>query len=371
MTNKFNRGTATLLMIGTIFLSGISGFTGAYLSNNFKTETTSSIATTLSTSSTLSNIALTSTNKNSGESLSVAGIASHALDSVVEITTETVSTGARMKQYVSEGAGSGVIISKDGYIVTNHHVIDGASKISVKTTDKKSYTATLIGKDAKTDIAVIKIKADNLQPAVYGDSSSLVVGELAVAIGNPLGELGGTVTEGIISALNRDIVIDGETMNLLQTSAAINPGNSGGGLFNEHGELIGIVNAKSSGSGIEGLGFAIPINTAIQVINDIIDFGYVQGRIDTGLKLLDISDAQTARIYRVQTTGLYIQQVSDNSSEFKAGDRIISVEGIQVNNFAKFKEIIDKHKVGDTLSTVVNRGRSNFQINLTLKQSIS
>lgn len=234
---------------------------------------------------------------------------------------------------------------------------------------KKSYTATLIGRDAKTDLAVIKIEAEDLQPALYGDSSALVVGELAVAIGNPLGELGGTVTEGIISALNRDILIDGETMNLLQTSAAINPGNSGGGLFNEYGELIGVVNAKSSGSGIEGLGFAIPINTAIQVIDDIINFGYVQGRIDTGLTLLDISDAQTARMYRLQATGLYVQQVNSNSSGFKSGDRIVSVEGIEVNNSAEFKQILDKYKVGDTLSVVVNRVNSNMQINLTLKQS--
>ncbi|WP_243154785.1 S1C family serine protease [Clostridium thermarum] len=224
----------------------------------------------------------------------------------MEITTETVSTNSRMRQYISEGAGSGVIVSKDGYIVTNNHVIDGASKITVKTTDKKSYTAKLIGKDVKTDLAVLKIEDSDLTTAVYGDSSKLVVGELAVAIGNPLGELGGTVTEGIISALNRDVVIDGQTMNLLQTSAAINPGNSGGGLFNEYGELIGIVNAKSSGSGIEGLGFAIRINTVIDIVDSIIDYGYVQGRIDTGLNLIDILDSQTARRYRVQSTGVYI-----------------------------------------------------------------
>lgn len=363
MANKFNKSTIALLMAGTISLSGAAGFTGAYFADNLKTEAAAP------TERAISNITLTSTNKGSVKTLSVAEIAGYAADSVVEITTETVSTGSKMRQYVSEGAGSGVIISKDGYIVTNNHVIDGASKITVTTTDEKSYTATLIGRDAKTDLAVIKIEAEDLQPALYGDSSALVVGELAVAIGNPLGELGGTVTEGIISALNRDILIDGETMNLLQTSAAINPGNSGGGLFNEYGELIGVVNAKSSGSGIEGLGFAIPINTAIQVIDDIINFGYVQGRIDTGLTLLDISDAQTARMYRLQATGLYVQQVNSNSSGFKSGDRIVSVEGIEVNNSAEFKQILDKYKVGDTLSVVVNRANSSMQINLTLKQS--
>lgn len=389
MGSKITRGTSALLMIGTISLSGVAGFTGTYLANNLKGEavtppasyiTSNSLVSTETSSSTVSsatekttkdNITLTATNKASGTTLSIREIAELTVDSVVEITTETVSTSSRMRQYVSEGAGSGVIISKDGYIVTNNHVIDGASKITVKTSDKKSYTATLIGKDSKTDLAVLKIDATDLKAATYGDSSKLVVGELAVAIGNPLGELGGTVTEGIISALNRDVTIDGQTMNLLQTSAAINPGNSGGGLFNEYGELIGVVNAKSSGSDIEGLGFAIPVNTVMETIDSIIKYGYVQGRIETGLTLLDILDTQTARRYGVPSLGVYVQEVTDNSSKLKAVDRIVSVDGTQINDSSEFKQIIEKHKVGDTLSITVSRAGSSLQVKLTLKQANS
>lgn len=196
-------------------------------------------------------------------------------DSIVEVYTETVVNGGRFGQYIVEGAGSGVIISADGYIVTNNHVIDGTEKITVRLKNGTEYEATLIGRDSKTDIAVLKINEKDLKPVVFGDSDELVVGELAVAIGNPLGMLGGTVTDGIISALSRNIDIDGQMMNLLQMSAAVNPGNSGGGLFNRYGELVGIVNAKASGYDIEGLGFAIPINIVKSVIDDLIKYSYV------------------------------------------------------------------------------------------------
>ena len=200
-------------------------------------------------------------------------------------------------------------------------MVDGANKISVRLKSGTTYSAALVGTDAKTDIAVVKIGASGLQPAVFGDSSKLQVGELAVAIGNPLGQLGGTVTDGIISALDREIDLGDVTMNLLQTNAAINPGNSGGGLFNGKGELIGIVNAKSSGSNIEGLGFAIPINDVKTVISDLMKYGYVQGRIDLGMSFINIPNAQTAMMYRVQQTGLYVQTVTDGSNAASAGFR--------------------------------------------------
>ncbi|MBR5011662.1 MAG: trypsin-like peptidase domain-containing protein, partial [Clostridia bacterium] len=212
--------------------------------------------------------------------LTVGEVADAARDSVVEITTEAVSTGSFMMQYVAEGAGSGVIMTQDGYIATNHHVIDGATAISVRTTDGKSYKAKLIGSDAKTDLAVIKIEATGLKSAIVGDFDNCKLGDTVVAIGNPLGQLGGTVTDGIISALDREITIDENIMTLIQTNTAINPGNSGGGLFNTSGQLIGIVNAKSSGEDVEGLGFAIPIDLASAVITDLIEHGYVTGRVD-------------------------------------------------------------------------------------------
>lgn len=313
--------------------------------------------------------AVTRTSGNSGTQQStVAAAAASCADSVVEITTESVTTSGMMRQYVSEGAGSGVIISTDGYIVTNNHVIDGANKITVRTTSGDSYAATLVGKDAKTDLAVIKIEATDLTPAVFGDSDSLSVGETAVAIGNPLGELGGTVTEGIVSALNREIVMDGETMTLLQTSAAINPGNSGGGLFDADGNLIGVVNAKSSGTGIEGLGFAIPANTVKTVAMQIINFGYVKGRVDTGLTLIDINDYQTASMYRVREYGVYVLKTDRDDSEIRSGDRIIAVNLVSVNDSSEFNAEIEKYSVGETIVITVSRNDTRYDIELTLSE---
>ena len=205
-----------------------------------------------------------------GGDLSIAEVVEQVADTVVEITTTNVVTDRFYGQYVTSGAGSGVIISENGYIITNHHVIDGARRITVRLTDGSEFAATLIGSNADKDIALLKISATGLRAAVLGSSEALVVGQEVVAIGNPLGSLGGTVTDGIISALDRTVVIDGHRMTLMQTNAAINPGNSGGGLFNRAGELIGIVNAKQADTGIEGLGFAIPIDVAWETVETIV-----------------------------------------------------------------------------------------------------
>jgi serine protease Do len=300
--------------------------------------------------------------------LTIPQIAALTADSVVEIATETVTSGNRIRQFVSEGAGSGVIVSSDGYIVTNNHVIEGAGKITVILTSGDSYDATLVGRDTQTDMAILKITAADLKAVTFGDSDSLVVGELAVAIGNPLGQLGGTVTEGIISALNRTITIDGEEMTLLQTTAAINPGNSGGALFNEKAELIGIVNAKSSGSDIEGLGFAIPINSVKDVIQKIITYGYVPGRIDLGAELLDISDEMTAIKYRLRELGVYIAEVT-NSSSFYSGDRIVSVAGQNVSTASEVKSILESYKVGDVVKFIVKRSNQTLELSITLREA--
>ena len=309
-------------------------------------------------------------NAKANEPLSIPEIASLASGSIVEIYTESVVSSRRMGQFVTEGAGSGVIITTNGYIVTNNHVIDGSSKITVHLHDDKDkdYEAVLIGRDIKTDLAVIKIDATGLQPAIIGNSDKLVVGELAVAIGNPLGELGGTVTEGIISALSRNIDIDGNMMTLLQTSAAVNPGNSGGGLFNNYGELIGVVNAKSSGSDIEGIGFAIPANLVKSISDALIEYGYVPGRIDFGATLIDIPDARAAMMYRLQAIGVYVSQ-ADSDSLLQSGDRIISIDGANITSEADVKALLEEHKVGDVLSVVVSRNGSNVAVSLKLKQA--
>ena len=295
----------------------------------------------------------------SDEAYSVSSIAAMTMDSVVEITTETVSSGGFMQQYVVEGAGSGVIVREDGLIVTNHHVIDGASTITVRLRSGEEYAATLIGTDSNSDIALLSIDATGLKAATIGDSSTLAVGDLVVAIGNPLGSLGGTVTDGIISALERQITIDGQSMTLLQTNAAINPGNSGGGLFNAAGELIGIVNAKSSGEDIEGLGFAIPINTATSVMEDLLNYGYVRGRVMLGVSLIDIYSDSYVHYYGVPSQGTYISSVSEGSDAEKAGlksgDMIKTVNGVAVTSADVVSDILNDSSVGDTLTLVIQR----------------
>lgn len=304
--------------------------------------------------------------------MSIADIVLLTQDSVVEIRTESVATNAFLQQYIQSGAGSGVVISANGYIVTNNHVISGADKITVTAKDGTTYSAKLIGSDKTTDLAVIKIDAADLTPIIFGDSDNIVVGETSVVIGNPLGQLGGTVTNGIISALDREISIDGQYMRLLQTNAQVNPGNSGGGLFNANGELIGIINAKSTGTGIEGLGFAIPVNIVKNVVEQLISIGYVQGRIDLGMTLVDITDRRTALYYGVSSTGVYVASVEESSNAynagFESGDRIISIDGHTIEEVTDVNRITLDAQVGDTLNVILKRGRQTHTLDLTLSE---
>ena len=192
-------------------------------------------------------------------------------------------------QQVQSGSGSGIILTSDGYIVTCKHVVDGAETIKVILNDDTEYDAKLIGSDTRSDLAVLKIEATGLSPATLGDSDMLTVGEDVIAIGNPLGELRGTATSGIISALSREVTVENTTMSLIQTDAAISPGNSGGGLFNASGSLVGIVNAKASSSNSEGLGFAIPVSSVKTIISNLIDHGYVLGRAYLGVYTQDVT----------------------------------------------------------------------------------
>ncbi len=232
-------GGIAILVAVCILVSALAGFGGAYMYGEVKN------------SGIIGGNVVVNKVESSGEQVSitqgsVSEVIANISDTVVEITTEAVVKGSFFGNYVSEGAGSGVIMSEDGYIITNNHVISGADTIKVRAKDGTEYSATLISTDSQADIAVIKVDANSLHAVTFGSSDSVTVGEPAIAIGNPLGELGGTVTTGIVSALDREVAIDGNTMRLLQTDASINPGNSGGGLFNMKGELIGIVNAKSA-----------------------------------------------------------------------------------------------------------------------------
>ena len=296
--------------------------------------------------------------------------------SVVVITTEQVVYSQWSwygQNQVESGAGSGVIISSDGYILTCAHVVSGASQITVTIGDT-DYTATVVGEDDTSDVAVLKIDATGLTPATVGDSDSLSVGDSVLAVGNPLGELGGTVTSGIVSALNRSVTIQGtsstNTMSLIQMDASVSPGNSGGGLFNMNGELIGLVNAKSSSSDAEGLGFAIPINDAIQVAQDLLENGYVSGRPYMGITYIAVTDAQTAAQLNVNAYGVYVVDVVQggpaDKAGLKAGDRIVSIDGNEIAQKDDLGTLMQQHTAGDTLSITVARDGQMQTVSLTL-----
>ncbi|MDN5352032.1 MAG: serine protease Do [Clostridiales bacterium] len=350
------------------------GFGGGYILQAALTESETTVVASQTAEATSDTQSSQSTDltvlsySTSDTEMTIPEIVDQTADAVVEIRTETVVTGGRVQQYVSEGAGSGVIVTSDGYIATNNHVIEGASTIKVTLRDGTEYSAELIGRDEDSDIAVIKIDATNLPTVTFGDSDSLVVGELAVAIGNPLGELGGTVTEGIISALNRSITIDDTTMTLLQTSAAISPGNSGGGLFNAYGELIGIVNAKSAGTEAEGLGFAIPSNDARTVIAQLIQYGYIPGKVSLGFDAVDIEDSLTAMMYRVREAGVYVTDVTGDST-LQAGDRIVTFDGETVESLTQLETLAENYAVGDVVTVTVSRNGTLKDISLTLVQA--
>ena len=361
---KSNKGLKQLFIgLGVVGLGFGGGIGGAYLYDTMNDNS----GTTIVQSS------AEPVSKKTDSGLTYAQIAEKAADSVVAIQTESKATGTFMQDYVTEGAGSGVIISEDGYIVTNHHVINGANKVSVTLKNGKTYNAKYIGSDEQSDLAVIKIEAEELSPATLGDSDKLSVGDSAVAIGNPLGTLGGTVTTGIISALDRELTIEGETMTLMQTNAAINPGNSGGGLFDSNGNLVGIVNAKSSGEDIEGLGFAIPVNDAKVVIEELIQNGYVSSRAKLGVSMVDIADEMSALRYGVGELGVYIAQVEKNSAASKAdlkiGDRILSINGTEIKTSSDARKIIHEHKAGDQITITIERDNKQQDVLITLGES--
>ncbi|HUM56878.1 MAG TPA: trypsin-like peptidase domain-containing protein, partial [Bacillota bacterium] len=300
------RKSLAVIMAVCILLAGLMGFGGAMVAENLLEN--GSPGTSVSSSG-------FDLEDATGSEMTVQEISENVSDSVVEIRTESVSTDLWIKEYVTEGAGSGVIVKNNGYIVTNNHVAEGASSIYVTLKNGEEYKAELIGKDSLSDLAVLKIDAKNLNAVTMGKSDQLDVGDLAVIIGNPLGELGGTVSAGIISALDREVTIDNTPMSLIQTDASVNPGNSGGGMFNQYGQLVGIVVAKSSGSDVEGLGFAIPINSAASIIDDLIKNGRVEGRANTGMSYVEISDEDQAIQYGLSKAGVYIQQVNGNNAK--------------------------------------------------------
>ncbi len=363
-----SKGFVAAMLAVSILCSAALGFGGGYLANNLNKSSSGSI-----------NINKVEANNTSSSgspaSNTTSNIVKKTADSVVEIATEGVKTGVFAQQYVVQGAGSGVIISEDGYIITNHHVIEDANSVTVTLRDgQTSYTAAVIGSDSENDIALLKVDAKGLTAATFGDSSTLAVGDYVVAIGNPLGELGGTVTDGIISALARDVTIEGENMTLLQTNAQISPGNSGGGLFNANGELVGIVNAKDSATEVEGIAFAIPINNVLDIIDDLKSYGYVTGKIDIGMQLTDITSKDTAFYYGVNQTGCYVLSVTRGSNAeeagFHTGDLITKVNGTSVSTSSDVEKALENSKVGDKVKFTIYRNGTTADLTLTLAEYI-
>lgn len=274
---------------------------------------------------------------------------------------------------VQESSGSGVIISEDGYIVTNSHVVEGATSLKVIMNTGDEYEATLIGADSRTDLAVIKIEADGLVFAPMGKSSELRVGDTAIAIGNPLGqEFAGTTTQGIISGLNRSVTIENKQLTLIQTDAAINPGNSGGALVDAYGHLIGINTAKISSEALEGLGFAIPIDEAKPIVSELINNGYVTGRPILGIGGRTVTE-EDAKAYNLKV-GVYVTSMTPAAPAYmagiKIGDIIVECDGQPVKTVEDINKIKNKYKPGDELKLKVYRQKNYKEITVVLGEEL-
>ena len=359
ITNKKSKNHPIIkyTLIGALCLG--AGFGGSYIENQVFPHNT---VIYQATSTDSSNIVQTSSETN------LENIIAAASKSVVEIESSVQSESSFFGQTVeATSAGSGVIISTDGYIVTNNHVVEDATSVSVTLSDGATYDAEIIGTDSRTDLAVIKIDATGLTPATFADSDELAVGKTAIAIGNPLGTLGGTVTDGIVSAIDREITVGNETMTLIQTNAQVSPGNSGGGLFDDSGNLIGIVNSKDVSTEVEGIGFAIPSNTVKHIATQLIDNGYVADRAALGVYIAEITQGD-----ELYSAGVYIKDFIDGSCAEEAGlkvyDKIVSFDGTEINSYSDLSSALLKATAGDTVEITVERQKEELTFDVTLQE---
>ena len=309
--------------------------------------------------------------------LTTAEIYAKYVNSCVGITVDIVSTNVFGQTVTGAAAGSGFVITEDGYILTNYHVIDGANSIKVTFDNGKEYTATYVGGEEKNDIAVIKVDATGLTPVVIGKSSDMLVGEQVTTIGNPLGELTFSESTGIISALDRSITMsDGRQMNMIQTDCAINSGNSGGPLFNSHGEVIGIVSAKyssgsnSSSASVEGLGFAIPMDDVASMVSDLVKNGYVTGKPIMGISVADVDENVTS--YGVPQ-GAIIRVVTPDlcgaKAGLQAGDIVTKIDNTDVTSASDLTSAIGNYKPGDKVTLTIFRSGETKTVEVTLEES--
>ena len=328
-------------------------------------------------------------NSNGGQPMTPEQLYAANLASCVGITVSTTSVNIFGQTTTSAASGSGFVLTQDGYIVTNYHVIedavdDSSVSIEVSFADGTQYTATLVGGEQDNDVAVLKIDATGLQPVTLGDSDQLVVGETVYTIGNPLGELTYSLSNGLVSALDRLITTSSTnqttgqkettTLNVLQTNCDINPGNSGGPLFDSYGNVVGIVTAKytqtSSGVSAEGLGFALPINDVKEIINDLIEHGYVTGKPYLGIQVQDVSSE--AQRYGI-SAGAAVLYVADGSCAQEAGlqvnDIIIAIDDTAIDSSSALTAALSSnYKAGDTVTLTVIRNQEQVQLSVTLDE---
>ena len=308
-----------------------------------------------------------------GGGLSPAQVYASNVNSVVGISS-TVQANSFYGTSTGTATGSGFILTEDGYVVTNCHVIDGATAVSVITHDGTEYPAQVIGSDATNDVAVLKVEATGLQAVTLGSSDSLITGDMVVAIGNPLGTLSATQTVGYVSGKDRDVTTDGSIISMIQTDAAINSGNSGGPLFNTNGEVVGITTAKysgttGSGASIEGIGFAIPIDDVKGIISDLIDYGYVTGAY-LGVTVQD-TDSASASAFGLPT-GAYVTRVEPGSAAANAGiqpkDMIIQLGDTKITGITTLTRALRNYKAGDTTTITVIRSGNQMELTITLDE---
>lgn len=301
-------------------------------------------------------------NVDTSKTLTAAEIYAANVNSTVGIKT-SVTTNYFGYQTQAAAAGSGFIFTSDGYVVTNYHVVENAESIQVTTYDNKTYDAKLVGYDESNDVAVLKIEASGLTPVVLGNSDNMNVGDDVVAIGNPLGELTFSLTSGAVSALNRNITIENTSMSLIQTDCAINAGNSGGALFNSHGEVIGITNAKYSSSNrssasIDNIGFAIPMNSVRDIITSIIEKGYIE-KVYIGVT-----------VYSTNTQGVIVESVENGGpaeeAGIKSGDIIMAVGDKTISRSSDLKSALAQYKAGDSVTITINRDGETLKIKVAL-----
>lgn len=366
--NSWNTKKKTHLLLAAMMAASVVTFSGCSLG-------TAADNTSVQTTSAAKQAAANNANLSDARNTPVVRAAKAVGPTIVGITNKAVARDWFNNPVETEGVGSGVIFKNDGgdsYIVTNNHVVSGAKELVVSLPDGRSLKGKLVGADELTDLAVVKVGDGKLPTAKFGDSDQIVVGEPAIAIGNPMGlEFQGSVTSGVISALNRTLDISDKRVKLLQTDAAINPGNSGGALVNADGEVIGINSAKVAANGVEGMGFAIPINTVQTVIDSLMTKGYV-ARPYLGVSVFD---PETAGRYGYQLNidkGVYVFQLTLNGPCGKAGlqrgDIILKLDDKETNSVPDLRAKVAEHKVGDTVKVTYDRNGSQQSADVVLEE---